>query len=1725
MMLASLSAIAYLGLDLWVKRNLPSIIESQGSKLLNRPLEVGTIESFSLTGITIDSAFVPATAQDKDNITINTIRVRFNLFPVIFRRTLPINITLIQPMVYLEQEADGSWLNLDLLQQLEREIERVNTLSLNIIAQVEQGNLTVVPYEKSPLNIQLDGEGRYNPQKKQQIQYDLNAKIAQGKATIQGKTLLATGKTATKLLLEDLALADVVSLIPNIPVNLTQGVVNADLDFNIPTLAKFTSANLEGTLRVGQVKGEVSSREIEGKSWLRFGGSKVEVTQTRASIETIQAKVAGKVDLQQGYDLDVTILPFNLARFPKTLGTELPVPVTGEVKGNIQLRGDLEQPRLTGKIINTKPLTVDKKSLKTLSANFSADLSKFTLQDLRIIPLGGGIVTLKGEIATNIQRSLADNQAIDLTKMPLDFVFKADLSPQALASPYYQFPDHISGGIFNSEAKVTGTIAEPQALLQWRLEEANISGETIQGGGQIIFSNNNLRLQDTVVEVGTGKIDVEGTSNLEKKIWQTGIAGNYINLTPILSQIHLEGINLDHPIALNQARATLSGKLDAISSLLNWQEKPDLSSVKTNINANLLIAEGIVTIEGNLQNNQWQGSFQGNSLQPSLLAPQLPENLASVNTNIQLSGNIQPLIAQPENIAIKAEQIQLTIEQQHFNATGDIVLSNLLTNPDIANVALAVDTSLDFNNLFLEEVILSNNQQSLINIPTIKGQAELTGKLLGKNLISNPTQPGNIFLIGDITLNNLAVNETVFDPLMKGSIRLDPHSQMKLSIHGQQDLIAVTAEPCISSRCRLPYLPTYLNFQINDARDNSIMATGSRQGDIFKVNIAQFPLAFLNITPAKPVGLDFPLSGILTGNVGLDLFSLVTRGNITVDKPGVDYIELDQLAVDFNYDLERNWAEVTTASLLLKNSEYNFKGNLDLTSGNIQGKLNIPQAYIQDILTTLRWYSIADVIDLFEHAEFASAEAIKVRNIKTAGRPIDYQLQLLRTIEQQLQESAAAKISSLLPTQLNIRGSYSGAILIAGNMTNPEINWNINAQDWQWKPRKAKTTVPARGEVKQNSQVVFLPQIQLQGNFKNQVFNLDIAKLQLEDANFSANGKFSPKQQDALLELNNLSVDTISKLIPIPVDVTGTINTTARLQGTLDQPQVKGNIIFADGTFNQQKLSDNIAGDYSYQNQKLNFNITSPESIQIASTIPYPIQTQVNDLVTANVKLTTEAFTLLGPLTNNNLTWTGGEGNVEIAATANIDFNREQPLDNIEATGEVNLKRAQVKIADIAETLTTTGKIALSEQVVDVENLKSTIGNKDLSVMGQLPLLDAVNKIKNPLTIDIPPGNIELKELYQGGLAGKIILTGTAGKPVIGGQLALSNAQLSLFQNEKEEKLESSVIYNLINSLSSYQVLARDFSLKLDDFRLREESLSALNIFPLISVYGFAVNGELNLNGPLTNISQLKGDGTIELISGIVDWSTSTLSVVRSRDNLIVFTPNKDLINPYLDLEFKADVEPFNQVRQLQSEANEVPDDIFEAYRTGKIDIRMNIDGQLEDILGTIAHNTKDSCDFSPEHLPITGNYTYNPVALDKFKNCIRSKRQLSNLSGITFSSQPYRSEGEIMSLLGYQSLSLFTAQNRNNSLLDLAFNQFVYNPLASRFLYQAEDFFDQVGTNIGLNFEIFPYVEVSSQLGGSNFYLRGIYDPNLYGIQSESTDANSTKSIFETRLEYRLKF
>lgn len=1783
--IASVLGLGYYGLQLWAKKNLPPILESQASKILNRPVDIGEIESISLFGVKVGKSVIPPTATEKDRIEIAGIDLDFNLFPVIFQRTLPIDVTLIRPQIYLDQAADGSWLTLNLP---ESEGNKELPVELDIRVDLQEADITAVPYNHSPIEIEADGEGRYNTADNQLVEYNLDAGINRAQATLQGKTVLKTGQTNTKLLIKDLALDDVASLIPNSPVNLDTGVLNANLDLDIPSWEEITSANVQGTVNLQQVAGEVEtlSQRLRAKSRLLFGGRNAEVKTTEATIGDLTARVQGNVDLNTGYDLEVAVLPVNLSSLQKTFSLNLPVPVTGEVRSNLAITGEIKKPVITGKLESTQNITVDKTEFKTVNANFTADLENVVLKNLTILPVAGGAITADGLMETDLATTLENNQPIDLTKVPLSATFQANLPTEAIAKPYYQLPSEVKVGNLLAEGNLGGTIENLKALLQWKIEKGNITTQAnktqnISGQGEIAYLQDNILLRDTILNVGQGVANLTANANLKTQVWQGVVNTSAIYLTPFLSQFQVNGLNLTRPITLKNTDIALSGKLNdfapeniqgkanldfdldggavslnsqfiqgkvkatadtgnlaihkfvtnlkipvttqvsslyftsEIKPLLNIVETKDFSSIESNVTANVFVADGYLITKGSLANNQWQADIKGDDINTNQVVNAYAPNidltyvLDNISTQANLSGSLAPFQNETINLPVNINNAAVQMGEQSVASNGKLTITNLLSSqPDIPLLDLNVTSNLNFDRLPIEEFVANaaQNNALLAERVNVKGQAYFNGNFQGKNLISDASNLENYTLTGNLSLNNFAFNDVVFDLVVAGTVNVQPASIISINLRGEQDIIAASAVPCTASNCRLPYLPNYLEFRQGEDTANPVIATGNRNGDIFNLNIGNFPLAVLNLAPGKAAGIEGALSGKVTGDITANLYTFATNGNVVVEKPAVGYIAANRFAVDFNYDPQQNIAEVATGSLDFGNSQYNFNGGLNIATGAINGQLNIPQAYIQDILTTLRWYTVEDALDLFQTPKYVAARQVQSEPIITIEESIAQKLTLLQRIEQKIQQNAAEREASGVPTELDIEGKYTGNISLAGTINQPEVTFNVAANNWQWQPQPAfLDIVPPLGLIKEEAQFIPIDQILFVGNLQGTTVNLEQAKIESENTALSLTGKLSTTTQDAQFKVENLTVDTISKFVNIPVDVAGRIDSEGTLQGTIEQPQIIGNLTVTNSAYNGAALPTTIAGNYNYRDQKLNFQTTEPSSIQIAATVPFPIVPQTNDLLTATAQLDTEALTLLDVFTNGNLTWIGGEGNADLQATANLDLNREDnPLYNLNAVGVVNLNQAQVNLNNpfFTAPIIATGKINLKNQLVNVETLNAKVAKKDVSVTGTLPILYPVANLDNPLTVNIPDGEIDIEKLYQGGVVGNIIVTSTALTPTVGGEVSLIDGKVSIPQAETEEtyslKVNSSSNGNGNNTndaeeSSTIVTTLDNLLVKLEDFKVEQSPL-----------YEFGVRGELTLNGTADTPDNIIPEGTIYVTKGDVDWLSSNFTLVRSRENTIVFSPEEGVFNPFVDVQMTTQVSELNNLRQLDSESNEIPDNISQVGRTETINIFLNVNGEVADLIPTLNQPETTRCDTRPNNAPPSNNLTYSQTELDTLANCINlaalergNARQLLDSQAVSLSSTPSRRQGEIINLLGNQFIS-FAEQLQNSSeeeLLELGVTQFVIAPIQRRLFYRVEDVVVGAGKKVGLDYlRVYPYLEGIYQINRKSS-VRGTYD------------------------------
>lgn len=1888
--IAAFGSLGYWGTQVLVKKKLPPFLEDQIGKFIQRPIDLGEVKSFSLGGIEFGKTVIPPTDADTDQVTVEGLKVGFNLIPVLFRRTLPLDVTLVQPDVYLEQEQDGEWVNLDFLASDPNKEKKDPFVYFDVDLDLEQAEITAVPYEQNPLQAQVDGSGRFN-QKEELLDYDLDASIEQAKATIQGGTKLKTGATNTKLLVKDLALADVATLLPNSPVNLDSGKLNADLDINIPSFKEITAANIKGIVNLQNVTGEATdlNSPVKAESKLNFSGRNAKVETTRASLGDITAQIDGQVNLDSGYDLDFDILPFALSSLPNNIIQQLPVPVKGVAEAQVKLQGAIKEPKFTGRINNTRTVIIDKTAFKEIDAKFKADLDQVVIENVQIIPLAGGEVTAEGSIDTNLQQALNSKQGININQMPLAFSFQANLPTQKLVSPYYQLPQNVAVGNFQARGQIEGTVENPEALIKWDIPKASSNNqEDIAGSGEVVFINNNLLLRDTEITYGDGQADLEAEANLDNQQWQANLDASSLNLTPFLSQFNNPSLNLNRPVAVDTAKANLKGRLDqldlnriqgtadlslsvdggdvvldsrlnsgnlqakavtnniqldnfvtslpvaasletgeinasakltqilalkdnpdfnsinananldlnvdgeavSVSSrlnsgrvqastntsqinlnrilpdlpipasvqssqvtasgelkqLLSFAENPNLSTVEARLVADLEVAEGNVQAIANLINNRWQANVDAKNVSSQLLLDKFaPSNLASVqvdniNAQADLTGNINPLINNEVNLPIAINQFTVNSGAQNVNAQGDLTLSDITSNLDVNDTNLDVAANLDFDRLPIDQVLAATTQDNQLIAETvnISGQAAFEGQFQGKQLLSAPNEPGNINLTGDLRLLDFAFNDMDFDPVMAGQVNFKPGEKIALNLEGEQDVIAARAVPCTDTNCRLPYLPTNLELRQGEDTDQPVIAKGDRTGDLFSLDIQNFPLALLNLTPAKAAGIDGALAGKTTGDIDLNLYTLAASGDINIDNPGVGYIQANQLDASFNYDPEENIAEVSSSSLNLGDSEYQLNAALDLKSGAIDGKLAIPEAYIQDVLTTLRWFTLEDATNLFDIPDYAEPAAVKPAPEKeTVDESIARKLNQLRQVNRQIQAKAAARETASVPTELDIQGKYVGEILLGGTIQTPKANFKVEGKNWQWQPEPAYLNiVEPLGLVKEEAQFIALPKLLIAGDLQGTTVDLEKAELQVQEAVLSLEGKLSPEQEDLKFAIANLTVDNIGNFVDIPVDLAGEINAIGTIKGKPTEPKLAGKVAFSDGAFNGNILPTKIAGKFDYDGKQLAFNTTAPEAIKVDATVPYPIIPGTSDRLNAKVNLEKEAFVFLSALSQNYLNWIDGEGNAQLKADARLDLAREGVIYDLAANGVVNLEDAAISVETpfFTEPFVGTGKITLNNQIVNVETLDATFAQKDLSASGKLPLLTAVSNLDNPLTVDISEGQINIDKLYKGGIAGKVDITGAAMAPLIGGEVYLENGRVSIPKAETTPAEDSVQITKnkttnisskakaltkaqpptsqASTSNSSFVTTLNNFKVNLKDFDFEQAPL-----------YQFKLDGNLTLNGTVEQPDNIIPQGTLMLTRADVDLFSSRFNLARNRENTIVFTPEAGVFNPALDIVLRTEVEDLdkqelNNFRTVESNSNEIDDPISAISSSRTVRINLAINGETTEILPNLAQDNF-SCNIRPINEPIVENKKYYTQAeLNRLTQCFNqlslaqgSNRNLVNSSAVELTSIPSLNQGEILNLLSGQFVA-FAKEVSNKSqseLFSLGVNRFIVDPVIDSVLYKVEDTTVSFGKKIGLDYlTVYPNLE-------------GIYEFN----QDSSVRSTYDYVLNEARIEYQRSF
>jgi translocation and assembly module TamB len=633
---------------LWtfVQKDLAPLAEKNLTNTLNRPIKLGGVTEFSLTGVKFAASSIPATPTDPDRVNIDAVEVGFDPLQLLFQRQLKLDVTLVNPDVYIEQDDQERWITTTIAPPgkagpIKTDLDTLrfrNGTLLLLPHKKENGEVAAVGFAQLNGNaqlrnnnrwIKLDVAGQGNNGGNLAIQGDLRAKsVLEGKLKVWTKDLLA---------------ADVTNLI-KLPLNLQAGRVNGDLQVqlipNQPTLLN-GGATVKGvTLQIP--KAPQTLNNTQGN--ISFQGLKINLDKVTTNYGQIPLVASGTIDRAAGFNLVGRINAVSLADAQSTLKIKLPVPVSGEVKADLQIGGALANPVLSGSVATTKVAKVDKLDVQSFSSNFkfSANAALVTLTDIQGQAKIGGAVKGEGKI--------------QLGKIPqLDFNFTAQNLPGDAIAQIYDIKSDIKIGTISATGQLTGGGNDLKTTVKWKAPEAtyNATGETV------ITANRNVFFRNVAVNLAGGV--VRGYGSYANQTWQAVVQAAGVQLTPFVNQKQLQNVSL--------AGAEFNGRL-----ILSGTTAPfKLATIETD-GAAVNIAGGTVAISDvQLRGQNFVAQLVTNGVQLGKLFKQIPPQFGGpLAAKFVIAGNT-------ENISLKTLR---GIGQGYLPVAGGAVIATKIELAD-----------------------------------------------------------------------------------------------------------------------------------------------------------------------------------------------------------------------------------------------------------------------------------------------------------------------------------------------------------------------------------------------------------------------------------------------------------------------------------------------------------------------------------------------------------------------------------------------------------------------------------------------------------------------------------------------------------------------------------------------------------------------------------------------------------------------------------------------------------------------------------------------------------------------------------------------------------------------------------------------------------------------------------------------------------------------------------
>ncbi|WP_198648500.1 hypothetical protein [Cyanothece sp. BG0011] len=769
--------IGYTGLSFLLREYLPPWLEKQLSKVIYRPVEIGELEGFSFTSLQLEDAYIPETTEYSSQLRAETIKVTFNPLTILLQRKLAVHVSPQKVTVKIREKKPGQWLNV-------KATDEVIPLNFDLSVNVKNTEIILLPYQsEKTVNIKASGNLEYQKSEQRKWLYNLSLGLLESnEIQLQGETFVKSTKSKISLQLNQLPLQAWLSILPNLPFNLDDSYLKANLNLNLPSLRDLRETKGQGNVQLGDFQATANSlkKPIQADLAVQFEENKILIQQGKIILGDIITTLQGYYDWQKGNNIKINVQNFNIDNILEVLPIKLPIQAKGKFNININVTGLITNPIIQGKFINDQLITLERTLFKTILADFKISLDQTVLEQFLIEPQTGGQIQAKGTIKQNISQLIKQNKPIDIKQFPIDFNFQTALPSQNLVNTYYSLPSNLNLNVLQATGEFKGKLGDIDGLIEWQTS-GNFSqpNTTIISQGEIVIKQNNLLLKNTAIRTEQGIINITGSGSLTTKKWQSSLNTESLSLTPFATLICVE-INLQCPnnLILEQGNLRLSGEIN----------QSFLQSLDVNSNLLLSVDEGRVIINSNINDSQLKTNITTLELPINTFISNLPIPVSVSNSRLNISGNLETIwnngnlnlsgVDGDGNIVLRIEDSLVTatgkLENESLEAVATI--NSLSVNQIIPNIPVPINLinsdinikgklrSLTLSNLIsnLNTLQITANSDLLIANRSLTANTELNQGQININATTTPLSiaPFSFKNYPTLTIKNLEANLT-----------------------------------------------------------------------------------------------------------------------------------------------------------------------------------------------------------------------------------------------------------------------------------------------------------------------------------------------------------------------------------------------------------------------------------------------------------------------------------------------------------------------------------------------------------------------------------------------------------------------------------------------------------------------------------------------------------------------------------------------------------------------------------------------------------------------------------------------------------------------------------------------------------------------------------------------------------------------------------------------------